>query len=247
MSALTARAEVSTVDGGYYSYDGSRIQDHTTTGASPASLTPGSSVTTSVGFKNSSSGTVNAYLSNSVVESLETNSSATGALYTYTLTYHSGSSGDITLYDSRNVGGEGSGGLSDAAQSASSSKYGNYYYLGQLASGETGVVYLTVGLDGLTGQNTYQLTNAKLALSFAAESTATVVNRETEERTEVISVPGEVVTALEDGTVVFSSPRTSDETQLWLFVVILGLCSLGLGICFALKVFPVGKKERRQP
>lgn len=246
MSALRALADNVTVDGGSCVYNGSTIVDDIK--KENTILTPGSSVTTSVDFTNSSASSVNVYLSNSVTESLEkTTNTASGAAYTYRLSYSSGGSEPTILYDSSKVGGDDSSGLMTVTLSANSDSAGTYYYLGQLAAGASGTVYLTVGLDGETTVNNYQLTTGQTALSFAVERIATTVNRETAEETRVVDVQGENVLVSDDGAVVFSSPRTSDETQLWLFVVILGLCSLGLGVCFALKVFPQGKKKGGQP
>lgn len=259
-ASLTAHAGKTTVvDGGTCVYDGSTLKNPSASESSPlTTLTPGSYVTTNVTLKNSSSDTVNAYLSDSVLKNLESGSGdtaastfsessagPTGAAYTYILSYTS--AGNTTeLYNSDKVSGESGEGLSQAVLSESNDTNGKYYYLGKLASGQSVVVSLTVGLDGETTVNTYQMTNAETAMQFAVERITTNVIHETDEKTEVINLQGENVLVSEDGTVIFSAPRTSDETRLWLFVVILGLCSLGLGICFALKVFPVEKKGRRQ-
>ena len=63
--------------------------------------------------------------------------------------------------------------LEDAQDSASGAAYeyrlDEYFYLGRLAKGESGTVYLKVGVEGETGNNGYQQTLAKLRMTFAVE------------------------------------------------------------------------------
>ena len=72
------------------------------------------------------------------------------------------------LYDSTTVGGEGASKAGEGLKQVDNSTQ-EYFYLGRLASGESGIVHLTVGVDGETQGNGYQLTLAKLRMNFATE------------------------------------------------------------------------------
>lgn len=236
-----------TLDGGTVSFDGSEIVNGQNT--TSASLVPGGSTTTAVSIVNSSSGTTNWYLSDDVISTLEdSRSTATGAAYSYTLSYSLNGGTAVTLYDSDTVGGEtsagGAVGLAEAVYRLNgNSGDSKYYYLGQLASGGTGVVYLTVGLDGTSMTNSYQSTAAQLALQFAVEEVTSTTVTNTRYETEVVPGEGQVIQVV-NNDLYYTAPRTSDETHLWLGVVLLGLFSLGLGVCFAYKLNPAGKRRR---
>ena len=74
------------------------------------------------------------------------------------------------LYDSTTVGGEGSSKAGEGLKQVDNSTQ-EYFYLGRLASQESGTVHLTVGVEGETQGNGYQLTLAKLRMNFATEKT----------------------------------------------------------------------------
>ena len=86
----------------------------------------------------------------------------------YFLRYVDSKNKETVLYDSSTVGGEGSSTAGEGLKQADAS-LDEYFYLGRLAKGESGTVYLKVGVEGETGNNGYQQTLAKLRMTFAVE------------------------------------------------------------------------------
>jgi LPXTG-motif cell wall-anchored protein len=136
---------------------------------SAVELFPGDSLTYEVALENASGSAAAMYMSNAVRKSLEDSSNASGGAYTYDLRYVSNSGEELVLYDSATVGGEGSDGLEEATDNLGDNKSDNYFFLGNLSSGATGTVKLTVALDGETQGNDYQDSLADLRMKFAAE------------------------------------------------------------------------------
>lgn len=231
-------------DGQTAIFNGSDIVGNTSVSTNDA-LLPGDSISTTVTITNSYSEATNWYLSSDVTESLEASKgTAAGTGYTYRLTYTEPSGTETALYSSENIVGENEDSLANAVAALSSDNAGTYYYLGTLASGQSGKVTLYMALDGETTANSYQSSAAELYLKFATELVSTTVP-ETKYRTLYKTGDLQIV-QIADGEVplAYIAPRTSDETRLWLFVVIMGLCSLGLGICFAVKLSPAARKGR---
>ena len=116
-----------------------------------ANIQPGDSIELKVQLKNSDSTDTDWYMTNEVIQTLEdAQSSAEGGAYEYKLTY---------------IGSDNAGeGLKQIDSSTE-----EYFYLGRLASNNTGTVHLTVGVEGETQGNGYQLTLAKLRMNFAVE------------------------------------------------------------------------------
>ena len=128
-----------------------------------ANIQPGDSIELKVQLKNSDSGDTDWYMTNEVIQTLEdAQSSAEGGAYEYKLTYVGSDNAEKVLYDSTTVGGEGASKAGEGLKQIDSSTQ-EYFYLGRLASNNTGTVHLTVGVDG------YQLTLAKLRMNFAVE------------------------------------------------------------------------------
>lgn len=122
-----------------------------------------------VQLKNSDSTDTDWYMTNEVIQTLEdAQSSAEGGAYEYKLTYIGSDNAEKVLYDSSTVGGEGSSKAGEGLKQIDSSTE-EYFYLGRLASNNTGTVHLTVGVEGETQGNGYQLTLAKLRMNFAVE------------------------------------------------------------------------------
>ena len=110
-----------------------------------ANIQPGDSIELKVQLKNSDSGD-----------------------YEYKLTYVGSDNAEKVLYDSTTVGGEGASKAGEGLKQIDNSTQ-KYFYLGRLASNNTGTVHLTVGVEGETQGNGYQLTLAKLRMNFAVE------------------------------------------------------------------------------
>jgi hypothetical protein len=117
-------------------------------------------------------------MSNEVLRSLEESASAgkiLGGAYSYKLTWV-GPSGSQVIYDSTSddaqhvnfVGGDFGFddriGLHEATNNLE-----DYFFLDTLNSGESGVVTLTVSLEGETQGNIYQNTAARIQMNFAVE------------------------------------------------------------------------------
>lgn len=131
-----------------------------------ADIQPGDTMRLQVAVTNTSGKQADWYMKNEVIRSFEENSIAEGGAYTYKLSYVDPAGQETVLYNSSAVGGENTEGLKQAENDA-------YFYLDRLATGEKGMVYLTVGLDGETMINDYQATLAQLGLNFAVEEVPT--------------------------------------------------------------------------
>ncbi len=203
-------------------------------------LQPGDSIDISVALKNTAGKETDWWMTNRVLQSLEDSQrvAASGG-YSYILTYQPPQGELETLYSSDTVGGERNGsmdvgeGLHEATESLS-----EYFYLDTLKGGEQGTISLTVALDGETQGNTYQDTLANLTLNFAVEERRNPVPVNDEEEDE----PEEETPGRE--TQNRRPPKTSDDSNLMLYVWI----SLGSGLALlALALYSLyraGKKEK---
>ena len=203
-------------------------------------LQPGDSIDISVALKNTGANDADWWMTNKVLQSLEDSQrvAASGG-YSYILTYQPPRGELETLYSSDTVGGERTGdmdvgeGLHEATESLS-----EYFYLDTLKAGEQGTISLTVALDGETQGNTYQDTLANLTLNFAVEErrNPVPVNDGEEGEPEGETPEGETQTR--------RPPKTSDDSNLMLYVWI----SLGSGLALlALALYGLyraGKKEK---
>jgi len=136
-----------------------------------AGLQPGDDITFRVALKNEYSETVDWYITNEVLYSLEdrsNNSATAGGAYEYGLSYYDTAGKEHILYSSDAVGGDtvdkAGEGLHEATDSLS-----DFFYLDTIKPGGTGYVVLSVALDGETQGNDYQDTLADLQLNFAVE------------------------------------------------------------------------------
>lgn len=181
-----------------------------------ANIQPGDFIELKVQLKNSDKSETDWYMTNEVIQTLEdAQASAEGGAYEYKLTYVDSDNTEKVLYDSNTVGGEGTSKAGEGLKQIDNSME-EYFYLGRLSSGKTGTVHLTVGVEGETQGNGYQLTLAKLRMNFAAEK---ISEGTTTTKTRQI---------IKTRTV-----RTGDTSRLLLFSVlalISGLILLALGI-----------------
>ena len=131
-----------------------------------ANIQPGDSIELKVKVTNSDSDSTDWYMTNEVIQTLEdAQESAAGGGYSYRLTYVGSDNTENVLYDSTTVGGEGTSKAGEGLKQVDNSTQ-EYFYLGRLASGESGMVHLTVGVEGETQGNGYQLTLAKLRMNL---------------------------------------------------------------------------------
>ncbi len=135
-------------------------------------MEPGDTETFQVKITNMNSKVTRWYMENLIekTKTLEATgySSTTGGAYSYLLTY-TDSAGVVTeLYNSEIVGGDqltaGREGLREATTNLES-----YFFLDTLNPGESGLVTLTVSLEGETQGNAYQNTYADIVMRFAVE------------------------------------------------------------------------------
>ena len=197
-------------------------------------MQPGDNITFTLNLESRSDKVTDWYLTNEVVNSLEdrsANANTGGGAYTYYLAYE-GSNRQQVLFDSDTVGGERTEdidvgeGLHEAAESLS-----EYFYLDTLGAGEQGIISLKVVLDGETQGNTYQDTLANLTLNFAVEerSVPVPVNDEEEPKGQAP---------------VRRPPKTSDDSDLMLYVGISLSSGLALLILALYSLYQSKKKER---
>ena len=136
-----------------------------------SNMQPGDTVTMNITLKNPTGYILEWYMLNEIINSLEdTQAKAAGGGYTYLLTYKPSEGAMKTLYDSKKVGGEQATenktieGLNEVE-----SNLKNYMYLETMYANKSGLMTLTVSLDGESQGNSYQDSVADLRLRFATE------------------------------------------------------------------------------
>ena len=198
-------------------------------------LQPGDTMELQVGLKNTSEKDADWYMTNEVIQTLEdAQQSAEGGGYSYRLTYVGSDKKETVLYDSTTVGGEGSSKAGEGLKQVDNSTQ-EYFYLGRLASQESGTVHLTVGVEGETQGNGYQLTLAKLRMNFATEKVAqdTVTTIEKTEKTEVRG---------EDKVITTTKRVKTGDTNLMLRYSVIALAS-GV-VCLILAVVTMNRRKK---
>lgn len=135
-------------------------------------LQPGDDITFTIKLLNDSTKTIDWYMLNEIVKSLEDSSSASGGAYSYFLEYTDSKGAKNTIYDSDTVGGELKGSEPEGLHGVDSALK-SYIALETMKPGKSGTLVLKVSLDGESQGNSYQLTLAKLRLRFAVEITPT--------------------------------------------------------------------------
>ena len=172
-----------------------------------ANIQPGDSIELKVQLKNSDSTDTDWYMTNEVIQTLEdAQSSAEGGAYEYKLTYVGSNNAEKVLYDSTTVQ--------------------EYFYLGRLASHNTGTVHLTVGVEGETQGNGYQLTLAKLRMNFAVEK---VSAGKTITKNKIVKTTNTV--------------KTGDTARVLLFCVLALISGL---ILLAYGIYTLNKNTKRR-
>ena len=180
-------------------------------------IQPGDSIRVQVNISNDSERTTDWYMTNAVLQSLEDALTvAEGGAYTYKLSYVAVDGKETVLFDSETVGGENnlealSEGLHQATENLE-----DYFYLDTLKTGEKGIVYLYVQLEGETQGNDYQDTLAQVAMNFAVE-------------------------LVEDGTII-QTVKTGDASPIMLF----SLLALLSGIVVMIIAMKQAKDRREQ-
>jgi hypothetical protein len=191
-------------------------------------MQPGDTAVFTVALGNENETTVDYYMANKILKSLEEskNTGTKGGAYTYILTYTGPDGSTKTIFDSDRVGGaivNEKEGLYQATQGLE-----NFFFLDSYKKGQTGNITLTISLDGETQGNDYQDTLADLQMNFAV----------------MLRTAGEYGNEGDDETGRERNPRvvqTGDNTNLKPFFII-AICAsvvlVGLGI--------LGTVERRK-
>lgn len=125
-------------------------------------LQPGDEQTYEITLKNDSDVEADWWLSNTVIQSLEDSTSASGGAYTYILQYNG-----TDIYNNTTVGGESTKGVEGLHQATNAME--EFFFLATMAADGSGTLSLTVALDGETQGNAYQNTAGEIELQFAVE------------------------------------------------------------------------------
>lgn len=185
-------------------------------------IQPGDTAKIAINLKNANSGSTNWYMTNKILSSLEESAAlATGGAYTYNLSYTAPDNTKTTFFSSDTVGGDNSAGENVGLHEVANIT-GDYFLLGTLNSGQSGLVELEVSLDGETQGNSYQDTLADLSMDFAVELAPTANTRTVSSQ--------------------YSLPQTGDDlmARIPLFA---GLAGLGLVV---LILAIVGRRSSRK-
>ena len=181
MLTLTATAFAETAegaDGWYVEFNSSqKMVSNFTFVDALSDVQPGDEAIVTVAVKNTSGVTVDWYMLNNIIQTLEESRGASNGGYTYVLTYKTSSGSTQELYNSNKVGGGGTD-YSGTHDYTNPTEQGlkeikdalkDYMFLERMDSGKSGVVTLYVALDGESQDNSYQNAEADLQLRFAVE------------------------------------------------------------------------------
>ncbi len=239
-------------------YNGGESFSTTGEGANKSTIEdamPGDTLTYNVTYANNATTAQDFYLSTSVLSSLEDNSinggssSATGGAYTYKITYTAPGKGAKTIFDSETIGGDNT--AKEGLNQASGSN-GSFVNVGTLAQGQSGVVTLTIKLDGNTQDNSYMATLAKLGFQFGTveAGTDTGENKLIYKANEIVKnvtykIPGgSEIVYIEDDAVALDggNPQTGDS------IIPLMICAIALliGIGFIAWYFILTRREKEE-
>lgn len=185
-----------------------------------SAMQPGDTVMVSVELHNSNAALTHWYIKNEIAQSMRYADDRGGA-YTYKLTYKDSNGKTDVLYDSFV---NGSKGLKEVDSMLADDS--DYFYLGEIPSGKSGWIDLTVSLDGETLGNAYQEQIAKLKLGFGVEEQPQGATQYRTVTRQVIN--DEVVYVTEDGVPLAGNGlvKTGDETDL--FPYVLAACLSGV-------------------
>ncbi len=225
-------------DGWNVTFDGSKMNSNfkdSDVTDEMANIQPGDSIELKVQVTNSDSARTDWYMTNEVIQTLEdAKDSAEGGAYTYRLTYVGTDNKESVLYDSETVGGEGESQSGEGLKQVDNSTQ-DYFYLGRLSSGESGTVHLTVGVDGETQGNGYQMTLAKLRMNFATEKVTEATTTIKENKVEK-KVPGK------DNVITLTKRVKTGDTNL-----MLRYCTIALAagiVCLFLAIFTMKRRKK---
>ena len=154
------------------SFDGTAISsnfDSSDLATYMSHLEPGDTLDYEVTYTNNSGKTTDWYMLNDALQTLEDSKDiAENGGYTYVLKNIGPDGAETVYFDNSEVGGEAkTGGLEGLKQATNATK--NYFFIQQLAPGQSGKTSLHVELDGETQVNDYWDTKGVVRLAYAVE------------------------------------------------------------------------------
>lgn len=210
-----------------YMYSNFKVNDMTDV---ISGMQPGDTAIINLKILNEHASSTDWYMTNEVLYSLEdrsANSATGGGAYTYILSY-SGPGGDIELFNSDTVGGEGENQAGEGLHQAVDALE-DYFFLDTLGHNESGTITLEVALDGETQGNDYQDTLADLQMNFA-------VALRDDEPTNSTPAPG----ATPHRTIV----KTGDESHIGVWLGLAGVSGVLL-LLLALYGWTWNRKKKK--
>lgn len=156
---------------GTFTFNGSEIEE-SDLNYSLSNMQPGDEMELTFVYSNASTEETDWYLSNEILETLEENGKASGGGYTYRLTNYGKSTGELDIYDSDAVGGQGSAvaeGLKQVNLGIEGDGSEEYIYIDTLQPGEAGSTVLYVALDGESQANNYENAEGELKVSYGVQ------------------------------------------------------------------------------
>jgi len=155
-------------------FDGKSLKTNYTSGEIAESIKgmqPGDTADLSVTLINNYTEKTTWWIGNTIIESFEDNSKASGGAYRYSLSYTDASGTTTVLYSSNKVGGTGSAtGLHEATDALD-----EMFVLGDIEAGERATVTIHIDLDGEIQGNSYQDTIGEPRLNFAVELPSNII------------------------------------------------------------------------
>lgn len=223
-------------------------------------LQPGDSTEIVLNLKNDNDATVDWYMTNKVIKSLEDTRAQqkelSGGAYTYRLTFENptDTASSKVLFSSETVGGEtvtaAGEGLHEATSALGDSELSDWIYLDTFAKGEGGQVKLLVALDGETQGNSYQDTFAELKMNFAVELREDERNQNntsnnTSNNTNNSNKRNDNSSTTRSSTsnVTNNIVRTGDETKIIPYIIAAGISGIVLMI---LAIYSLRERRRQR-
>ena len=213
---------------------------------SVSNLQPGDYTDIVLNLKNYNSETVDWYMTNKVLKTLEETRTAqeglSGGAYTYILTYKNPKTKQSKeLFNSDTVGGESVSAAGEGLHEATSALGQDWLYLDTFAEGDGGVITLRVALDGETQGNTYQDTFAELQMNFAVELNTNENNKKKKEEKKNNNGSNGSRSNSSSSNSTNNIVRTGDETNWIPYIITAGVSGI---ILLVLAIYSL--RERRK-
>ena len=159
----------------WFNAAGNKLESNFTTAdiqESIQGMQPGDTADFEINLENRFKTAADWYMQNDVIKKFEDTETARGGAYTYRLTYVTAGGAQNVLYESKTIGGEGSGedtggiGLDEATNALDEEEF---LFLERIPSQQKAKMLLHIEMDGETQINGYQDTEAAVQITFAVE------------------------------------------------------------------------------